>query len=166
MKEKEIIKHLLKFQKQLRHYADYLTCDREQAKDLLQDTNLKTLEHLEKFEYNTNFQAWVFTIMHHLFINNWKKYSRIVFAPDIDEVRKNQSDDAGYDPVAVYELRELIESRLTLLSPEERNLWNLYSAGYRYEEIAEEIKIPLGTVKSRIHSVRKKLRVSKKELTF
>lgn len=158
MKEKEIIKHLLKLQDKLQHYADFLTCDHEQAKDLLQDTNLKTLEHLEKFERDTNFQTWTFTIMYHLFINNLKKCSRVFFTPDMETVVKNHRGDAESDPIEKYDIEDLLNYRMSLLSAEDRKIWWMYYLGFQYEEIARRMHFPVGTIKSRIHSIRMKLR--------
>lgn len=158
MREDEIGSELLKMQPKLQRYANLLTCDREKAKDLLQNTNLKTLEHAEMFEAGTNFQAFTFTVMYRLFINDLKKWSRMVFTPDIEIVRQNYTGSNSYDPVEKYEIREAIDKRLDGLPENDKNVWRLYEEGYPYEEISKMTGILLGTVKSKIHSIKKKLK--------
>lgn len=158
MRENEVRNELLKMQAQLRRYADSLTCNRERAEDLLQKTNLKTLEHPEMFEAGTNFQAWTFTIMYRLFINDLKKWSRMVFTPDMEVIRQNYTGNTTYDPAESYEIREIIDEKLKSLSEIDKKIWLLYEKGYSYEEIAERTDVLLGTVKSKIHSIKKKLR--------
>ena len=67
--------NLLKLHNQLLKFAYSLTLNDDDAKDLLQDTILKTLENHEKFIENTNFKSWAFTIMKNLFINKYRKES-------------------------------------------------------------------------------------------
>lgn len=108
MKEKEIEKHLVQLQKVLHRYARSLTCDRDNAWDLLQETNLKTLEQREKFKEGTDFRAWALTVMHNLFINRWKKSARMFFAPDMEEIKRSMAVEPGYDPAERYEIREQV----------------------------------------------------------
>ncbi len=60
---------LLGLQDNLLNFAYMLTSDREEAKDLLQDTTLKALDNEDKYIDNVNFKGWVFTIMRNIFIN-------------------------------------------------------------------------------------------------
>ena len=53
-----------------------LTANREEAKDLLQDTTLKALDNEDKYIDNVNFKGWVFTIMRNIFINNYRRVVR------------------------------------------------------------------------------------------
>lgn len=70
---------LLGLQDNLLNFAYMLTANREEAKDLLQDTTLKALDNEDKYIDNVNFKGWVFTIMRNIFINN---YRRVVREPD------------------------------------------------------------------------------------
>ena len=67
---------LLGLQDNLLNFAYMLTSDREEAKDLLQDTTLKALDNEDKYIDNVNFKGWVFTIMRNIFINNYRRIVR------------------------------------------------------------------------------------------
>ena len=64
---------ILDMQEKLLFYALSLTSDQEKAQDLLQETFLKVLTNIDKFTQNTNFKAWVYTIMKNTFINDYRK---------------------------------------------------------------------------------------------
>lgn len=67
---------LLGLQDNLLNFAYMLTANREEAKDLLQDTTLKALDNEDKYIDNVNFKGWVFTIMRNIFINNYRRVVR------------------------------------------------------------------------------------------
>lgn len=69
---------LLGLQDNLLNFAYMLTANREEAKDLLQDTTLKALDNEDKYIDNVNFKGWVFTIMRNIFINNYRRVVRII----------------------------------------------------------------------------------------
>lgn len=69
-------KDLLAVQEELLRFAYKLTADREEANDLLQETSLKALDNEDKFEPDTNFRGWMYTIMRNIFINNYRKIVR------------------------------------------------------------------------------------------
>ena len=68
--------NLLGLQDNMLNLALTLTADREAAKDLLQETTLRVLDNKEKYYENVNFKGWVFTIMHNIFVNNYRKIVR------------------------------------------------------------------------------------------
>lgn len=76
---------LLGLQDNLLNFAYMLTSNREEAKDLLQDTTLKALDNEEKYIDNINFKGWVFTIMRNIFINKLQTHS-----PQSDHRRSNR----------------------------------------------------------------------------
>ena len=67
---------LINVQDDLLRFAYKLTADQDDANDLLQETSLKALDNEEKFEPETNFKGWIYTIMRNLFINNYRKQNR------------------------------------------------------------------------------------------
>lgn len=69
-------KDLLAVQEELLRFAYKLTSDREEANDLLQETSLKALDNEDKYEPDTNFKGWMYTIMRNIFINNYRKIVR------------------------------------------------------------------------------------------
>ncbi len=161
MANKETFKQrLVALQGNLLSFAYQLTSNREAAEDLLQDTTLKALDNEEKFVENTNFKGWIFTIMRNIFINNYRQTVRQATVVDRtdDLYHLNISQDSGLDtPDGSYAVQEITEV-LNSFSDEFRIPFNMHVAGYKYNEIAEKLDLPLGTVKSRIFFARKRLR--------
>lgn len=151
---------LLGMQGNLLSFALKLTLNRDEAHDLVQDTTLKALKNEEKFVDNANFKGWMFTIMRNIFINNYRKSSRentIVDSSD-DLYRLNLTQDSGLEtPDGAFAISE-ISSIIAGFPDDFRKPFSMHIAGYKYEEIAERLQIPLGTVKSRIFFTRKRLR--------
>lgn len=141
------------------NFAYMLTSNREDAYDLLQDTTLKVLDNEDKYVDNTNFKGWVFTIMRNIFINNYRRVAREATMVDQTEdlYHLNLPQESGLETpeggVAVGEITDAINS-----FPEEYRVpFSMLVAGYKYNEIAEKMNLPLGTVKSRIFFARQKL---------
>ncbi len=159
MNKLHILKELLNLRENMYNFALTLTPDRQDAQDLLQDTILKVLDNQEKFIDNRNFKGWVLTIMRNIFINNYNRIVRTQSIIDRDADLYNldmENSSLAYNPDCAYELKELINF-VDGLKPEYKIPFSLYEAGYKYEEIAEELDIPIGTVKSRIFIARQKL---------
>lgn len=141
-------------------FAYQLTTDREMAEDLLQDTTLKALDNEDKFVDNANFKGWVFTIMRNIFINNYRQNVRKATVIDQTEdlYHLNICQDSGLNtPEGSFAVKE-ITAALNAFPDEYRIPFNMFVAGYKYNEIADKLDLPLGTVKSRIFCARKKLR--------
>lgn len=156
---------ILGIQGNLLSFAYQLTTNREQAQDLLQDTTLKALDNKEKYVENVNFKGWIFTIMRNIFINNYRQTVRKATVIDQTEdlYHLNISQDSGLTtPEGSYAVKE-ISKALNSFSDEYRIPFNMYVAGYKYNEIAEKMGLPLGTVKSRIFFARKRLREELKD---
>ena len=152
---------LMKLQGNLLNFAYMLTSNRDDAYDLLQDTTLKALDNEAKFAENTNFKGWVFTIMRNIFINNYRRAGRAATVTDTTEnlYHLNLSQDSGLDtPEGSYTAAEISDA-INAFSDEYRIPFSMHVAGYKYNEIADEMGLPLGTVKSRIFFARKKLQV-------
>ena len=151
---------VLGMQGNLLSFALKLTANREEAKDLVQDTTLKALNNEEKYIENTNFKGWMLTIMRNIFINNYRKNARENTMVDSsgDLFHLNMCQESGLEsPEGAYACSE-ISAIIADFTPEFREPFNMHVAGYKYEEIAEKLDMPLGTVKSRIFFARKKLR--------
>ena len=151
---------LIGLQGNLLNFAYQLTTNREQAEDLLQDTTLKALDNEDKYVDNVNFKGWIFTIMRNIFINNYRQSVRKATVIDQTEdlYHLNISQDSGLaTPEGSYAVKE-INVALNSFSDEYRIPFNLFVAGYKYNEIAEKMNLPLGTVKSRIFFASKRLR--------
>jgi RNA polymerase sigma factor (sigma-70 family) len=143
----------------LSRFAYSLTLNREDAMDLLQETMLKVLRSRSQFMDNTNFRAWTFTIMKNTFINTYRRHmhQRTLFDRTPDEHFLSQNKDTLYDvPDSLYSAKEL-SAMINRLGDEYRAPLQMHIAGYKYKEIAHDLGLNLGTVKSRIFFARQKL---------
>lgn len=150
---------------ELRHFAFKLTADQDSANDLVQDCMLKALDNKEKFVHAQNFKGWMYTIMRNLFINNYRRVTREISMMDdsysigrqnLLEVEDGERFEYAYD---LKELHKVINA-----VPESmRKPFLMYVAGFKYNEIAEKMGLPIGTIKSRLFFVRKRLQRELKE---
>jgi RNA polymerase sigma factor (sigma-70 family) len=150
---------LLGLRDKLHYYALSLTSNPERADDLLQETFLKALTYRDKFAQNTNFKAWMYTIMKNTFINDYRRNvkTKNTFDASNNEFHLLFSKDKVYpSPDSFYSSKEILKS-INALEDEYKVPFNMFLEGYKYKEIAENLKLPLGTVKSRIFFTRKKL---------
>ena len=145
---------LINLQEGLMRYAYHLTADKDNAKDLVQDTFLKALKYCDKFIYESNFKSWAYTIMKNTFINN---YHRAVRQNKKDGFYGSYSHTSEPDePASVYSSGEIVRM-MEALNDNDRLPLKMHYEGFRYKEIAETLDLNLGTVKSRIFCARKKL---------
>jgi RNA polymerase sigma-70 factor (ECF subfamily) len=150
---------LLSMRPKLMRFALSLTSDRERAPDLVQDTYLKALTSRSQFVDFTNIKAWVFTIMKNTFINNYRRRVKenVIIDNTQDLYYINQPYDKGYiSPESSYASGE-IETTIDSLRDEFRVPFRMYLDGYKYKEIADELGLKIGTVKSRIFFTRQRL---------
>jgi RNA polymerase sigma-70 factor (ECF subfamily) len=144
----------------LKPFAVNLTKDSEAANDLYQETLYKALANHEKYNAGTNIKAWLFTIMRNIFINDYRRKSkqRTVFDNSGNDylINLNQATVSNAAESSL-RMKEIIEAIHQL--PEIFKVpFRLYFDGYKYQEIADLLIEPLGTVKSRIHFARKLLK--------
>lgn len=150
----------------LYNFALRLCRDSEDAADLVQETFLKAFRFFDKFERGTNCKAWLFRILKNSYINRYRKTSKepdvvgydvvedfyeTIRDPNIaasapeEEVFSNAMDDVVAR--AIEELPEEFRTVVILCDIEE----------FTYEEIADFVDCPIGTVRSRLHRARKML---------
>ena len=156
---------LVSLENNLSRFALSLTSNREEAKDLLQETLLKAITYRERFVNYSNFKAWTYTIMKNTFINS---YRRTVRKNNILDSTKNlyflnqsrkTNDIAPDSNYAAFEISKLIDG----LDDDYKIPFKLLLEGFRYKEISEKLGLRLGTVKSRIFFARKSLMESLNE---
>ncbi len=144
----------------LRPFAITLTRDNETAKDLFQETMFRALNNQEKYNVGTNIKAWLYTIMRNVFINDYRKKARqntvLDSTPNEFLLDYNQTT-ARNNAEATLEWKTINEA-IHQLPDIFKKPFMLYFEGYKYYEIADMIKEPLGTIKSRIHFARKLLK--------
>lgn len=146
----------------LHSFAYKLTKNSEDSKDLYQETAYKALVNQDKFRTGTNLKAWLFTIMRNIFINNYRKkvkQNTILDATDNNFYINSGStlvlNDAN-SSMLMDELQVLVDG----LDDSIRIPFLMHYYGYKYQEIADQLDLPLGTVKSRIFFARKELKAS------
>jgi RNA polymerase sigma-70 factor (ECF subfamily) len=143
-------------------YGLYLTGDQDSANDLLQETFLKAFRFFDKFEEGTNARAWLYRIMRNTFINEYRRVKRLPDLVEYDEQissyqmlpREAEETDLRHqingelfdDEIAgaISALPEKFKSVIILRDVED----------LPYEEIADALDIPIGTVRSRLHRAR------------
>lgn len=148
---------IINLEPSLTRYAYSLTEDMDDAKDLVQETYFKAIYNQDKFDEQTNIKAWMYTIMKNTFINDYRRRvkKQAIFNKDVQEFVLN-SRPAQTSPESDYNFRELT-AMVNSLEPEFRIPFQMHDSGYKYQEIADELGLHLGTVKSRIHFSRQKL---------
>ena len=147
MRTEKFQTNLMNLQSNLLNFAYMLTSNRDDAYDLLQDTTLKALDNEDKYTENTNFKGWVFTIMRNIFINNYRRSSRAATVVDTTEnlYHLNLSQDSGLDtPEGSFHASEITDA-IDSFADEYRIPFSMHVAGYKYNEIAEHMNLPLGT---------------------
>ena len=154
-----VTEKLVGMQKRLFNFAYSLTMNRDDAQDLLQSTSFKVLNNQEKFVNNDNFSGWIFTIMRNIFINDYHSSSNkyTVFDNEEGTIMNRYASNPGEEtPDSTYTVKE-INRAIKSLAEEYRIPFSLYLSGYKYQEIADRMNLPIGTVKSRIYASRQQL---------
>lgn len=143
----------------LRAFAFKLTRDFHGAEDLFQDTAFLAFKNQHSFRRDTDFKAWISTIMRNTFINKFrkKKRRRTINVPyDKDQLQTSGEvvSNEGEGNLMMEEMLAVIRG----LKEHQREAFMLAYQGYKYEEISKELKIPVGTVKSRIFQARENIK--------
>lgn len=149
------------------NFAYRLTLDADDAKDLLQDTYLKAFRFIDSFQQGTNAKAWLFRILKNSFINDYRKKSKEPSKVDYQEVETfYNSDDVDRQitpDLRVEALQDMIGDEISIalnsLDVDFRTVIILCDLeGFKYEEMAKILDIPIGTVRSRLHRARNLLK--------
>lgn len=150
----------------LYNYAVKMTGDSDDASDLIQETYLKAFRFWDKFEQGTNCKAWLFRIMKNTFINSYRKNKKEPDKVDYEEIEnfyeniKPSSTDSAHLEKDIYDnlLDDELSSAISSLPEDFRTVIILCDIeGYTYDEIADFVDVPVGTVRSRLHRARKML---------
>jgi RNA polymerase sigma-70 factor (ECF subfamily) len=140
----------------LRRYARALTRASDRADDLVQDTLVRALTKGHLWQPGTDIRAWLFTIMHHQFVNTVRREARETATVDIADISPKLA--ATTDPTARRQLVEL-DRALARLPAEHREVILLVGLeGIDYESVARILDVPIGTVRSRLSRGRERLR--------
>ena len=148
----------------LYNYALKIVRNSDDAQDLVQDTYYKAYKSYHQFKSGTNSKAWMFMILKNTFINNYRKLKREPSKVDYDdieniyeEIKSTWTNDNNLD-LDFYQnlLDDDLSAALAKLPMKMKEVFLLCDLeGYSYEEIADIVKVPVGTVRSRLHRARK-----------
>jgi RNA polymerase sigma-70 factor (ECF subfamily) len=139
----------------LRRYARALTGDRAAADDLVQDTLERALSRLHLWRRGTDLRAWLFTIMHNIFVNQVRSRMRYPH----EALDESTADALQYREPEWSDLRD-IGGALAKLPVEQRTVVLLVGLEqFTYDEAARVLEVPIGTVMSRLSRARERMRV-------
>jgi RNA polymerase sigma-70 factor (ECF subfamily) len=141
----------------LRRYARALMRDRDQADDLVQDCIEKALARLDSWQTGDNPRRWLFTIMHHIFVDQLRRVKRRGEPVNIDTAQGAAfvTEPSQLDNLAAQEVMQALQA----IAPDRRSALVLVAVeGLTYAEAATVLGIPAGTVMSRIARGREELR--------
>ena len=167
MKKFDFNQGIVDMQPELYRFAMKLTADYDSANDLVQDCMLQALGNKEKFVHSENFKGWMYTLMRNIFVNNYRRAARemamIDHAYSLSQQHLIESEDAGgfeyaYDTKQLYKAVQAVPQQL-------KKPLLMFVAGFKYVEIAEKMNLPIGTVKSRLFFVRKRLQQDLKDFS-
>ncbi len=149
---------LIGIENNLKSFALSFTRNKDDACDLTQETMLKAITYRNYYTPQTNFKAWVFTIMRNLFINQYRRKvkSKTIFDNSKDLFLISNSSGHDETPIEIISEKD-IQSKIRTLGAEYKQPFEMHVQGFKYKEISDELNIPIGTVKSRIFIARKKL---------
>lgn len=132
-------------------FAMKLAGNKADADDLMQETLMKAFAKKNQFRLGTNFKAWATTIMRNSFISEYrKKKARNTHSLYPCNYVLNEAPSS----LMLQELCGMVKT----LNDVQRTPFDLFFNGFTYEEIAQKLKLPMGTVKSRIFFARKTLK--------
>lgn len=143
---------------QLYNFAHWLTQDKSEAEDLVQETYAKALRGFSGFQAGTNFRAWIFRILRNTFLTS--RTGLKVAGQGDEELEALASVDPSPEAILIGKAdRGMVRQALRELSVPFREILLLCEVEeMAYEEIAQVLAIPVGTVMSRLHRARKALR--------
>jgi len=156
---------VLRYQRPVYGLIVRMVRDPARAEELAQDTFVKAFRALHTYDVQRKFSAWLFTIAHHVAIDELRKGG--LATQSLDEMTQNGPprrefvDTRAATPAAIAERTELamaLQTAIGRLRPEYRDVVALrYERELDYDEIAEITGLPMGTVKSSLHRARKEL---------
>ena len=150
-------------QKLIRYVQRIILCSREDAEDVVQETFIKTYEHLNDFDTSLKFSSWIYRIAHNEAINALRKISRLPLTPRTEEEHfflENIADSANLEEEMLKKMEsESVRAALSNISEKYREVLILkFLEDKSYEEISDILKKPVGTVGTLINRAKVKLR--------
>ena len=140
----------------LRYFYRMLWKDKELAEDFLQDIFMKVIQHAESFNLNMRFSTWIYSVAHNMCKNEYRKkaFRDSVHLHHGEEVIRTRV----LEPEQLPDLKWHIEKTVGLLDEDDKHLFTLrFELDLPLGEIAAALNCPIGTVKSRVFNLKKKL---------
>ncbi|MFZ0660553.1 MAG: sigma-70 family RNA polymerase sigma factor [Candidatus Binataceae bacterium] len=158
-----------RYQRRVANVALSVVHNQDDAIELAQETFVRAYENLSKFESRSSFSTWLYRIAANLAIDFWRREGRHVVLRGEDaenEIRRLPSNTGdSFKTASRKELSARLTAALEELTPEHRTVILLREVeGLSYDEISEALNCPRGTVMSRLHYARNRLRVLLKDL--
>jgi len=148
--------------------ACYLLDDREEARDITQDVFVRAYEKLEGFRGDAKFGTWLYSIMLNMVRNVWRKRSRRSTMVRLDKERSDEEKgkpdppsprDGPFEALDHKERAQRVREGIEQLEDSRKEIIVLRDIeGLSYEEISDIMELPMGTVKSRLHRARRRLK--------
>lgn len=156
--------YLIGNQEEMYQWAYRLTRNYDDAQDLLQSTLLCALKSVGMYTEENNISGWLYTIMRNIFFNTTRHSGRCccMGKEDIERMMQLGENALNDNAEIAFDMSDIQRAIDTLDRPYKIPM-SLYLSGYKYQEIAEKMGIPLGTVKSRIHASRVQLQETLKD---
>ena len=150
---------------QLYNFAHWLTQDRSEAEDLVQETFTKALRGFSSFRQGTNFRAWMYRILRNTFLTSRTGLkSTTTFDPDEGGVPEPADPDTPESILIERSNQAVLQSALAELPVSFREILLLCEVEeMSYQEISETLSIPIGTVMSRLSRARSALRAAARQ---
>lgn len=167
MEKMDFTRGIVAMEQDLHRFAYKLTANRDSANDLVQDCVLQALDNHEKFTHSKNLKGWMYTIMRNIFINNYRRAAREmnIIDDNYSILQQNLIEDGEADRFELaYDLK-LLYRVIHDIPADMKVPFQMFVAGFKYREIAEKLGLPLGTVKSRLFFIRKRLKEELKDFS-
>lgn len=144
----------------LRHLATKFTHDYDEIQDLVQETFARALKYLDNFFKNPNVVSWLFVIMRNIYINQYRHQQ---YRHKYEQFSARQYRQMSFSEPFVEDnidkrfMLQDIQKILSEMPDNYQEMFTNYINGYKYRELADIYDIPEGTIKSRIHFIRKSI---------
>lgn len=142
-----------RYQEKLLRYARNLTRDESKATDTVQESFIKAFINLNNFDTNKKFSSWIYRIVHNEIINGFKKYKNEIPLLEEWDFKSEENIEDEFEQKEISKKIEKCLNNIPLLYGEPLSLY--YIDEKTYEEISDILRIPMGTVATRINRAKK-----------
>ncbi|MBY6261496.1 sigma-70 family RNA polymerase sigma factor [Azospirillum sp. 412522] len=140
----------------LRRYARALLRNSADAEDLVQEALTRAVARADSFQAGTNLRAWLFTILHNIHVNQVRSKAARPQEVDVDDVESKLVSPPRQEERV--ELREMMRAVDELPEEQRKVLLLVALEGLKYDEVADMLGVPIGTVMSRLSRAREAVR--------